>query len=75
MAAPSAEVSQFQFEMHFNEEEKAGSVFYSLLANGEGSTPSSTHSSTHSSSVACDAAADDEEDADAAEVIDLLPLR
>ena len=69
-APPSAGAAKLQFEMHFNEDKKAGRASYSLLgvmANEEGGT--------QSRSSPCDAAIDDEEDPDAAEVIELLPLR
>ena len=69
-APPSAGAAKLQFEMHFNEDQKAGRASHSLLgflANEEGST--------QSWSSPCDTAVDDEEDTDAAEVIELLPLR
>ena len=69
-APPSAGAAKLQFEMHFNEDKKAGSVSYSLVR-----VPTNEEGGTQSRSSPCDAATGDDEDTAAAEVIELLPLR
>ena len=55
--------------MHFTEDKKVGRASYSLLG-----VPANEEGGTQSRSSPCDAAVD-EEDTDAAEVKELLPLR